>query len=823
MQAMRVRFAGRREPTAFETGRRISRLHDLSLPLRYRISILVVGVLGFATCGWTAAVLHFDIPAGSLAAAVAEFARQSRLQVEVSDQLLEGRTGQLVAGDLAPEQALQRLLAGTHLAYRFIDTTHVALFSAESEEPAELSAIEVKTDTESAYTTRVSATALKSDTPLIETPVAVHVVPRTVIDDQQNQTLRDSVSNVSGVLVSQGEFYDSFIMRGLDWTGGGGTGNVYRDGLQTERLTRTTDMAFVDHVDVVKGPASVLYGRIEPGGFVNYVNKKPQATAAYSVEQQFGNWQFSRTTADATGPLNDNGTVLYRLIGVADRSNSWVEFDHRDDKSLLAAITVKPTSRLVINLDFERFDYKMTAPGEGEVPIVGNRPLNLPRNFTVGDPILAGDLAYSPRRSVVGFDWTYTLSESWSVTHRFHLMDVNENQNVLGIQTFDGVSTIQRTAWIVKDWERHILATNVDVNGEVRTGAVDHKLTFGVDWYRYTDSASLFDGYVPTVVPDLDIYHPVYGNISLSAINGLGLPIVGLDQWSDYGVYAQDQMSFGDHWRFLVGGRYDEGKTAEGYGPSTLPPFYHDYAFSPRLAVLYKADEGLSLYASYSKSFGLNNGLAADGSRIAPEIGKQYEVGAKSSWLDGRLNLTAALYDLRKTNITDPDPLNPLLLIPVGEIRSRGLEIDLSGRITDHVSVIAAYSYDSVRLTSDTNGNQGHLRQGVPFNAGRIWAKYDSDVGGPTGWELGGGITYRGLRQGDDANTFQLPAYTRIDAMAAYRCKLGKTRVTARLNINNLFDKTYWDAANGLPGNSGYAAAFYGAPRSYVASLKFDF
>ncbi len=212
-------------------------------------------------------------------------------------------------------------------------------------------------DKETGYTRSTSFAATKTNTPLIDTPVAVEIVPREVIEDKQILNVMEATRNVSGVQAQPGTYYDQYQIRGFP-----STAQTYRNGLKLLSLFNTEDVAFTERVEIVKGPASVLYGRIDPGGFVNVVTKRPQEEFKASATEQVGNWGLSRTTADITGAANVEKTLLYRIMGVFDHADSWTNFDHRNNGAAAAFFTFRPTTQFEFNLQFEHYEVTQTTP-----------------------------------------------------------------------------------------------------------------------------------------------------------------------------------------------------------------------------------------------------------------------------------------------------------------------------------------------------------------------------------------------------------------------------------------------------------------------------
>jgi iron complex outermembrane receptor protein len=686
------------------------------------------------------------------------------------------------------------------------------------------------TVTEEGYAVAAATAGTKTVTPLLETPMAVQVIPREVIEDRQQRTSLEVVKNVSGVQSSTYQFYDQFLLRGFD----SGYGTTFRNGLQLRGINEAVNMAFVDHIEVVKGPSSMLYGRVEPGGFVNVVTEAPQETTSFLFEQQAGGWGALRTTAGATGRVLRDQSLLFRVTADFDKADSWVDNAHRKNLAGAASLAWHPTSKFDASLQFEQYDYR-TAWLDASIPVIGDRPANLPRNFSILYPESWSAYPYQVVRSLLAYDWSYALSNSWRVTNRFHYVHSNEDQQGVYadlFSSFDGQGTIGASRFTHNPgWTRNMFGTNLDLTGEFRTGIIRHRFLAGFDWAKFTDdtpgSTGLIDGAAP-----ISIFHPVYSSY-LSELRALAATdatnILWRDRSDDTGVYFQDQMTFGRRLSLLVGGRYDRATDAysDTYGnrgSSCYPnctgypvaPYPTDSAFSPRAGLLYRLSNSVSAYASYSKSFGDSNGRDNNGNALKPQIGVQYESGVKAVLMHGAVTTSATLFNLTKSNITEYDPINFFPRV-VGQARSRGAEIDIAGQVSRHLNLIASYTYDQSEITRDPyNGTQGNRLGGVAAHVGSIWIRYDTAPGRAKGWSVGAGEYLSGQRQGDDANTWQLPGYGRLDAMLGYRAKAGRLRMSFQLNVNNTFDKAYFD-------HGGYGVAAYGMPRSAIISTKFGF
>lgn len=691
-----------------------------------------------------------------------------------------------------------------------------AVAPAPAASAATLERVTVQGTREPAYRAPEKGTSTKSEVPLIETPMAVQVVPREVLDDQRVYSLKEAVKNVSGVIQAQYDFYDFLQIRGFD----NGYAANYRNGLQLQAISGL-DMALVERLEVVKGPASMLYGRIEPGGLVNLVTKRPQAERAVRLEQQFGSQGLRRTVADATGRLGSDDTLLYRVVGAATEAKSFMDYVQRRNLVGSAAITWRPSTRFELNAALELQNYRFVDTEDIGIPIIGNRIAPVPRNRFYGDPV-NWELPNRQNRKLLALDWSWQIDEHWRLVQRLHWDRRDEQQLTIWLNGFDGVSVMDRGLWFVHP-DRTTVATNLDLSGDLEIAGRRHRILVGADAFRFGGNWHGFSGTTPEVGP-IDIFAPTYG-INADALRALpeNFFYADRDRWN--GLYAQDQVTLDEHWQVLVGGRFDIAKTGFGDSATSLAEardavvLERDRAFSPRAGVLYLLDPTTSLYVSLSRSFGTNNGRTASGATLDPQKARQIEFGVKHQSADGALGITASLFRLTKSNLmtadlSTPDPDDQTT---IGEVRNQGLELDVLGRISRHVNVIASYTLTASRIVVDNDGNQGHRLPNVPRHAASLWARYDAAPGAREGWEAGAGVYARSQREGDKANSWQLPGYARVDAMLRWHMPWQGHRLAAQLNVENLFDRSYVDR-----GGSGGTGAKYGSPRALQATLSLD-
>ncbi|MDP1708845.1 MAG: TonB-dependent siderophore receptor, partial [Gammaproteobacteria bacterium] len=705
--------------------------------------------------------------------------------------------------------------------------------ATKAEDTIKLDAMTVVGNKMDSYSAPRTRSASKTDTPTLESPVSIQVVPKSVMEDQKSVRIKDALENVSGVRArSTGNLGTGYIIRGFQ------TDKTYRNGLianaGNDAFSAEFDTANIESIEVLKGPASVLYGRSEPGGLVNINIKKPQATPYYSVEQQMGSYDHYRTQWDATNAITDDESLLYRFSGSYQNNNSFRDFVSADRFVLAPSVTWQPTDALDFTVNLEWLDQDYQA--DFGIPVVGNRPASIPINRSMGD---SNDPIDNQRSVHLGSEMNYSFNEDWAVHNRF-LASYNHSDMVFltpapahGIALEADNRTFGRSVFAqVSDEETY--TTNLDLTGKFEMAGTKHDILIGFDYLRsYTQYQIHGAYYAPTPGLELDILNPSYG-IDTAVFNiprnseGWNFPTY-LADW--YGVYFQDHITLWDKLHITGGGRYDWARTGNEWNESFSASDANmkmnpEEGFSPRVGIVYQLNKELSLYGNWTTSFGANNGISATGSSFDPEIGKQFEAGIKSELFDQRLTTTLAYYHLTKENILMPDlsTANPSDKTTIGKARSQGIELDVLGQITDQFSLIGSYAYTDARQIKDDNGNEGNRLTNVPEHSGSLWAKYDfNGYEALDGFSIGVGGVAAGKREGDLENTFQLSGFVRMDAFAAYHLKVGETKVTTQINIRNLLDKDYFEStdlgSNAAPRNSVYI----GAPLTAIGSLRIEF
>jgi iron complex outermembrane receptor protein len=686
-----------------------------------------------------------------------------------------------------------------------------------------------------AYSVANSSTALKTDTPILKTPYSVQVVPQQVLIDQQATRVEDAVKNVSGVqLPWTGGQYQDFVIRGF------GTNNTrFRNGV---RLSPSNfDLANVERIEVLKGPAAMLYGRTEPGGMVNVVTRRPQETPSYHLQQQFGNYDYYRTTFGATGKLDEQGSLLYRFDGSYANAGSFRDFVSTERVFLAPSVIFAPTQEDELKLDFE-YQHD-TTPYDNGIPAIYGHVADVPISRNYANPGFGRDRI---DRRFVDFSWTHRFDENWKAKSgvAFDWNDLTALENPVAYFQFalEGapVPAVRRGIYF-EDFSRRNNTAYADLTGRFETGPLTHDVFVGGNYFVHrTNNRGYFglNAFSDPLLPAnwftlVSLYNPVYPALPFAYFDArrTGAPNdwgVNKDEWAS--IYFQDQIGFGDFVHLMGGGRYDWTTSTTGF--STRPVVSADMSilqvsrFSPKAGVVFTPLPFLSVYGSYSEGLGSNNfGRSASGGVLAPETSRQWEWGVKSELFDKRVMASLAFFELTKQNVAVATGEGSAVAT-VGEARSRGVELDIAGKIADALSVIVTYAYTDARYTKTAVGDD-HLGRHLPGaapSAGSLWAKYEFQQPELRGLSVGAGVFAASDRAGDKSYSnyyYTLPAYARVDLMAAYKFDyLGKP-VTAQLNIDNVNNVRYF--APCLPYNCAKAFNAVGAPLTVKGALRVDF
>jgi len=729
----------------------------------------------------------FDIPVQPLAQALNLFGRQAGVQVTVDSSTTNGAQSQPVSGSFTLNEALAQLLRGSGIAWRFTGDRTVVLEKADVKAGViTLDPVRVEGQGENAwgpvvgYSASRSATATKTDTPIRDIPQSIQVVPDQVIKDQQAVGIEDAVRNVSGVYRENtfGNTLDRFTLRGFtqrDFLRDG-----YRDPHSGNRI-----LSGVERVEVLKGPASILYGRLEPGGVINIVSKRPQDRAAYSGELQIGSFDFSRVLVDATGPVTEDKSLLFRFSGAYEDSGTFREPSDVNAERVDIAPSLSWRNGDQTYAWLQASYQKSKVLFDRGLVAIGSNVADIPNSRFLGEP---GDFKFNEQYGFAG-EITHRFNEFLRLRQGFrgnwyngHDYRAETSGNV------NATTGVLNRRFSMNDDEGHALMSQTDLLAAFATAGIKHDLLAGVDFSR--DETGGLNGSNPTNVP-INIFDPVYGATPLEITS---LARDDRNTTDGLGVYLQDQVTVRDDLKLLLGGRYDAVTYTGRDFLDDERREQSDSAWTPRVGIVYQPYQPVSLYASYSEGFNpVTSGRLAGGEAPKPVTSTQYEAGVKLDLFDGKLSSTLAVFHLTKQNVTTTDPNDPDFVVQTGEIRSQGVELDVSGQVLPGWDLIASYAFIDAEVTEDNTIPVGNRPASVPKHGASLWSVYRLQSSALQGLGFGAGVYYVGRREGDLANSFTLPSYIRTDATLFYE----QEHWRAGINVKNLFDTDYIAAASG--------------------------
>ncbi|MCH4196959.1 MAG: TonB-dependent siderophore receptor [Serratia liquefaciens] len=659
------------------------------------------------------------------------------------------------------------------------------------------------------YQPLTSVTATRTETSLLNVPQAIDVVPQQVLTDQAVSSLDEALYNVSGITQANtlGGTQDAVMKRGF---GDNRDGSILRDGVrsvQARNFTPTTE-----RVEVLKGPASMLYGMGDPGGMINMITKKPQLQQRTHVEGWGSSFKGGGGQLDVTGPLGTSG-FAYRMIVDHDETDYWRNFG-RNRQTVIAPSLMWYGESTTVRVAYEHMEYLVPFDRGTIIDSRTGKPVNTPRDRRF-------DESYNATRGdqdSVTLQVDQVLNESWksSLTYAYSRNSYSDNQaRALALDPETGV--LSRQADSTAHAVSHANAVQLSLNGDVDWGSINHQMLFGFDFEdNRTYRGDMIRGKKNS---DFNIYDPVYGLMPTSnAVSAKDSD--QRENLTSYGWFMQDSVQLTDKWLVMGGLRYDAFDVFAGKGrPFVTNTDSSDGKLVPRAGVVYKLTPYVSLYSSYTESFKPNSSIASQIGSLPPEQGKAWEVGSKVELPNG-VTGTLALFDITKRNVMVSELVGgETVTRTAGRVRSQGVELDVAGNITDSLSMIGSYAYTDARVVDDPD-NKGKEMTNVARHTASLFLT--QDLGSPGLYSgdnvrIGAGARYVGRRPGDAANSFSLDNYTVADAFAAYTMPVQGYRVKWQLNVKNLFDKTYY------PSSGGNLRVAVGEPREVVLRASVDF
>ncbi|MGL6462523.1 TonB-dependent receptor [Aeromonas hydrophila] len=639
------------------------------------------------------------------------------------------------------------------------------------------------------------ATATRTNTPAKLVPQAIDSVKASELTAFGQPTLSEALTGIPGVNASGDTRFDGVNIRGFS-----ASNDFYLDGFRDD-MQYTRDLGNTERVEVLKGPAAVLYGRGSTGGIVNRVSKKPQKGLESSVSAQVGSFDSRRLAADLNGEAGEQVQVRLNL---AQEDKESFRNGVTSKRTLLApSVNWEISDKLNWLVQYERNEHDRT-PDRG-IPGVNGRPADVPKEYVYSDTRrdFIDDVAQSTRSRL-----TWDINDQWQLRQQLGYTSLDSQFDNTYVTSVKG-DQVTRSRW-QQDLKANSLISNTEAEGQLQTGPVEHRLLVGFEQNWQERTPKLYQN--ATAIPAGNLYDPD----SLPTYDGaMKLSSDANHKVRGYGLYVQDQLSLGD-WHLLAGLRRDDFTVTSRRNDLNKEETVSVSSLSPRLGLVWNPIEEHAFYASYSKTFtpvggeliGITPG--DKNNNLDPQHTRLYEGGVKSDWLDGRLATTLSLYRLEMYNKRSKDPLDPTKVILTGLQRTEGIELSARAQLTDELYLrggIAIQDAEQVKADADL---QGKRPMNVSRQNGELFAGYQS---GKQGWFGETGVTAVGDRFADNANTTTLPGYARFDARAGYRWQQWETQ----LSVENLTDHDYFVSATSA------SQIMPGTPRQLHLSAAYRF
>ncbi|WP_231827130.1 TonB-dependent siderophore receptor [Pseudocitrobacter corydidari] len=653
-----------------------------------------------------------------------------------------------------------------------------------------------------------TSTATLTSMPMLDIPQVVNTVSDRVLTDQHATTLDEALYNVANVVQTNtlGGTQDAFTRRGF---GANRDGSIMTNGLRTV-LPRSFNAA-TSRVEVLKGPSSTLYGILDPGGLINVVTKRPEQQFAGEISATSSSFGGGTGQLDVTGPIE--GTRLaYRLIGEYQHEDYWRNFG-KEQSSFIAPSLTWFGDDATVNVSYSHRNYR-TPFDRGTifdldtghaVKVSRKERFDEPYNETNGE----SDLAQ--------LNAEYRLNSEWTARFDYSFSQDKYDDNQARVTAYDSATgDLTRRVDATQGSTQRMHSTRADLQGNIVIGGFYNELLTGVAYENYdllrTDMIRCKN------VKGFNIYNPVYGTVGKCTTVSESDSDQRIKQES-YATYVQDALYLSDKWIAVAGARYQYYTQYAGKGrPFNVNTDSHDEKLTPKFGLVYKLSPSVSLFGNVSQAFMPQSSIASYIGNLPPEESTAYELGAKFDLFDG-VTANIALFDIHKKNVLYTEDVgDETVAKTAGKVRSRGVEVDVAGSLTENLNVIASYGYTDAKVLEDPD-YAGKPLPNVPRHTGSLFLTYDfNNVIDSNTLTVGGGGHAVSRRSGTNGADYYLPGYAVADVFAAYKMKL-KYPVTLQVNVKNLFDKTYYTssiATNNL-GNQ------IGDPREVQFTVKMAF
>ncbi|WP_374309421.1 TonB-dependent siderophore receptor [Methylocella sp.] len=656
-----------------------------------------------------------------------------------------------------------------------------------------------------------STAGTKTDTPIIETPQSITVIGRDRMDLFQDTNVNEALRYTPGAapdVYGSDQRSDNYItIRGLP-------ANFFQDNLQLPLLlpyaSWRVDPWSLERIEVLRGPASILYGQGNPGGTVNYVSKRPTATPLFIAQTQFDSHGRIELNLDQGGPIDPQGTWAYRVAATAYQTD--LQFG---DPNVGRRLSFSPSLRWSPDAStsltfFANYLHDRTSVDTNFLPAAGTvlfNPLGqIPRSTWTGNPYFDN---YDKEQWSAGYEFSHEINKVWTVRQNLRYNSItNDIKTVYGAGLYPIPGNYSSIAEIAARANTGAARFGVDTQAQAKfdLGETSHTMLFGVDYAHQKTWDPQYYNFVPTL---FNVFAPNYTNLWDLKLYPAQNQRQQLDQ---VGLYAQDQMKVSDRVVITGGVRYDIAQ--QSFRDSVASPdtvYMTNNVWSPRVGAVFLLDGGFAPYASYTQSFLPNVGSNAEGEPFAPSFGRQGEVGVRYIPPGTNSQISAALFDIDQTNVISQNGANLSDNI-AQDLNSKGVELEALLQFEEGFRAIAAFTYQNVRVTKDADpAIIGNRPVAVPNTMLQVWGDYKFSSTPLAGLRVGAGIRYYGATTGDEENTFNVPNFTLLDAGISYEFQ--NWRVA--LNVNNILDTHYVSACSSL------ASCFYGAGRLITGSVRY--
>jgi iron complex outermembrane receptor protein len=716
-----------------------------------------------------------DIPNAQLKLSSGELFRQEKPIAGITDVVVTNQDANTIRVTVTGETSLPKVeLDDSDKGLIFV----VAPVTTSTQQPPTPDAPSTNT-TEQAEEPPIElvVTGTRLEVPIEDTPQSIQVIPRQVLEDRGVVRLDEFTDNVSGVqrlTEGTGPGSSGFIIRGFS-----DEYETLRNGFRSQGGF-ARDLANIDRVEVLKGPAAILYGSGFQSGTVNTITKKPLEDPFYEIKATAGSYAFYRGEIDLTGPLTESRSLLYRLNASYQNQGSFRDFGRYAGTFIAPALTWKLGDRTTLNIDYENLTYESVDPG---VFRADPRFLNIRRSFFQGEPDI--NLETYTANSLT-YEFEHQFSDNWQFKQTFNgLWQQISSRRASSRGLQDDGETLNRQ-FTTSNSQTNNLSFRNEIYGKFKTGSIGHNLLFGVEYSHLDYPGKAFS----SPIAPINIFNPVYGarptgELSLDYFVTYGSDVLG--------IYVQDIIELLPNLKIAAGVRF---ANVEGFyddlDTNTNINKISDSKFSPRLGIVYQPSDTTTLYASWSNAFIPQVfGRNTSGEAFKPVTSEQYEVGIRQEFFDRKLLANLAIYQITRQNVatTDPNSDDFFDRIQTGEQRSRGIELDISGEISPGWRIIGTYAYTDAIVTKDNLIPVGDRLGNVPYNSASLWTTYQIQKGNLQGFGGGLGLVYVGDRANGIPNEFTVPSYLRTDAALFYR----SDRYNISLNFKNLFNVKYFD------------------------------